>query len=267
MTAAEVLEKDESVRVVSADDRQRLTELYVAHHQVIWRTLRRLGFTAEAAADYTQQAYLIALERLDRIYEGSEKAFLFSTAIYFGRTAARKERRLELSDEVDSGSDSGSAASIMDQRQVALQLLERVLGQMPEDLVTVFSLYEIEGLSSPEIAAILEIPLGTVASRLRRARQEFRAAASRLELARRPLVLPGARIDSASSRPPPGSSGQAAPPQGETPGGGPPSCPSTALEDESEQETGVYRASEVRAAGPGGCEDEAPSGETGRRQR
>ena len=45
----------------------------------------------------------------------------------------------------------------------------------------VFTLYEIEGLSSPEIAELLSIPLGTVASRLRRARENFRSRAARVE--------------------------------------------------------------------------------------
>ena len=42
-------------------------------------------------------------------------------------------------------------------------------------------LYELEGLTSPEIAELLEIPLGSVASRLRRAREQFRSAAARVE--------------------------------------------------------------------------------------
>jgi RNA polymerase sigma-70 factor (ECF subfamily) len=48
-------------------------------------------------------------------------------------------------------------------------------------LAEVFVLYEIEGLSSPEIAALLEIPLGSVASRLRRAREQFRIVVARIE--------------------------------------------------------------------------------------
>lgn len=180
MAAAPAL-TNESVRQVTAVDRQQLEDLYRAHHQIIWRTLRRMGFSPEAAADYTQQAYLIALERLDRILPGSERAFLFSTAIFFGRTVLRKERRMELSEDVDAGSDDGASARGLDHRQVALQLLERILEGMDPDLVTVFTLYEIEGLSSPEIAELLSIPLGTVASRLRRARESFRRRAARAE--------------------------------------------------------------------------------------
>jgi RNA polymerase sigma-70 factor, ECF subfamily len=160
---------------------ERLETMYRAHHQVIWRTLRRLGFSPEAAADYTQQAYLIALERIDDIFLGSEKAFLFSTAIRLGRTAARKLRRMDLSDELELRSDRGSGAAFTENRQAALQLLEQVLLHMDVDLVTVFTLYEIEGMSSPEIAEVLAIPVGTVASRLRRARETFREKAARLE--------------------------------------------------------------------------------------
>jgi RNA polymerase sigma-70 factor, ECF subfamily len=180
MAAAPALQS-QSVRQVTAMDRQQLDDLYRAHHQIIWRTLRRMGFSPEAAADHTQQAYLIALERLDRILPGSERAFLFSTAIFFGRTVLRKERRMELSDDVDAGSDDGASARGLDQRQVALQLLERILEGMDPDLVSIFTLYEIEGLSSPEIAELLSIPLGTVASRLRRARESFRRRAARAE--------------------------------------------------------------------------------------
>jgi RNA polymerase sigma-70 factor (ECF subfamily) len=48
------------------------------------------------------------------------------------------------------------------------------LQQLPQDSRTVFILFELEALSSPEIAALIDVPLGTVASRLRRAREQFR---------------------------------------------------------------------------------------------
>lgn len=180
MAAAPAFSSD-TVREVSEFDRQQLAELYRTHHRIIWRTLRRLGFSPESAADATQQAYLIALERLDRIVRGSEKAFLFSTAIFFGRTAFRKERRLELSDDLVLGSDLGSTARKLDDRQMVLQLFDRMLGDVDADLLTVFILYEIEGMTSPEISDLLMIPLGTVASRLRRARELFRTKAEQLE--------------------------------------------------------------------------------------
>jgi RNA polymerase sigma-70 factor (ECF subfamily) len=162
-------------------DRAKLDQLYRSHHEVIWRTVRRLGFSPEAAADATHQAYLIATERLDQIYAGSEKAYLFSTAIRFAKTAARKNRRLQLEEDIDLGADPTLHADSMTNRQMALQLMDRVLSQMGPELVTTFVLFEIEGMTTPEIAQVEGIPLGTAASRLRRARQSFREAALELE--------------------------------------------------------------------------------------
>ena len=62
-----------------------------------------------------------------------------------------------------------------------MQLCDLVLSKVDADLVEVFVLYELEGLTSPEIAELLQIPLGSVASRLRRAREQFRPAAARVE--------------------------------------------------------------------------------------
>jgi RNA polymerase sigma-70 factor (ECF subfamily) len=64
----------------------------------------------------------------------------------------------------------------------ARQLMDRVLSKMDTTLVSVFVLFELEGMSSPEIAELVGIPLGTVASRLRRARQVFKAEVEQLEL-------------------------------------------------------------------------------------
>ena len=56
-----------------------------------------------------------------------------------------------------------------------------MLDGLTDDLRVSFVLYELEGLSSPEIATLLGIPLGTVASRLRRAREAFELGVSELK--------------------------------------------------------------------------------------
>jgi RNA polymerase sigma-70 factor (ECF subfamily) len=48
-----------------------------------------------------------------------------------------------------------------------------LIGQLHEDLASVFVLSELEGLTQAEIARLLSVPAGTVASRLRRAREHF----------------------------------------------------------------------------------------------
>ena len=59
-------------------------------------------------------------------------------------------------------------------------MLDRALDAMPGDLRTVFVLFEIEEMTMAEISNVIEIPAGTVASRLRRAREVFREIVSRM---------------------------------------------------------------------------------------
>ncbi len=93
-------------------------------------------------------------------------------------TLGRKTVRWELDEDMDQRlstmRDTGD-------RRADEQLCDLVLSKVDPELAEVFVLYEIEGLTSPEIAELLEIPLGSVASRLRRAREQFRSAAERVE--------------------------------------------------------------------------------------
>jgi len=159
-------------------DRRRLERIFSEHHATVWRALRRRGLTPDAAEDATQETFLLAAERLNDIQPGSERAFLIGTALRVAHTLGRKTVRWQLDEDMDqrlSGSrDAGD-------RRADRQLCDLVLSKVDADLVEVFVLYEIEGLTSPEIAQLLEIPLGSVASRLRRAREQFRAAAARVE--------------------------------------------------------------------------------------
>ncbi len=65
----------------------------------------------------------------------------------------------------------------------ARELLDRILDGMPVELRTVFILHEFEELAGPEIASMLDIPVGTAASRLRRARKLFQMHVNRIEAA------------------------------------------------------------------------------------
>lgn len=165
-----------------AEVRKTLASLFTAHHELIWRTLRRLGASPEAAADCTQQAFVIAAERFFQIRPGCERAFLFSTALGLAHTSRRREWRCQLEANMELHSNRLRADEKATREHYARQLMDRVLSKMDTTLVSVFALFELEGLSSPEIAELLDIPLGTVASRLRRARQVFKAEVEQLEM-------------------------------------------------------------------------------------
>ncbi len=163
-------------------DQSRLGRMFVAHHAMVWRTMRRRGLSPDAAADVTQQTFLVAAERLRDINPDSERAFLVGTALRVAHSLGRKTVRWQLEEDMDQR--VAEARSTSDQR-AAVQLCDLALSKVDPDLAEVFVMFELEGLSSPEIAASLEIPLGTVASRLRRAREQFRVVVGRLELTMR----------------------------------------------------------------------------------
>ena len=155
-----------------------------AHFDFIWRSLRGLGVPAASVDDAAQQVFLTASQKLETITEGSERSFLFATARGIAANARRSQlRNRELLDEdalashVDGAPDPEEVAASRQARIV----LDRILDGLPEDLRTVFLLYELEGQTTAEIAALLGAPMGTVASRLRRAREEFQGAARRYQ--------------------------------------------------------------------------------------
>ena len=133
--------------------------------------------------DAAQQVFEVAARRLSDLEAGREKAFLFKTALLVAtearRTAARA-RAQSGEDDVDSLHDTGPSPEEAALRGENRVFLDRALAALALEERTVFVLYEIEELSLSEIAALVGIPRGTVASRLRRARESFQAEVKRL---------------------------------------------------------------------------------------
>jgi len=151
------------------------------HYIMVWRLLRRLGVPDSKADDATQQVFLVATERQAEIESGKERAFLYGTALRVARIFLRRPRRPSLSiDENEFALDDATPIEELLDRHSARQILDQLLDQMPFDIRAVFVLFEIEELSVGEIAQTLDIPRGTAASRLRRAREDFEARVARL---------------------------------------------------------------------------------------
>ncbi len=151
-----------------------LQRLFQEHYNRIWRLLRSARVPDNRLADATQQVFLIFVERRADVLPGSEGSFLFGTALRVAH-GIRREPRRELCAEVDlAAPDLPGVDELTDQKR-ARQVLDRILDQLEPELRDIFVLYELEGFTTPEIAEIQQIALGTAASRLRRARERFRA--------------------------------------------------------------------------------------------
>ncbi len=146
------------------------------HIDFVARVLRNAGVPESQLDDDIQRTFITIARRLDDIRPGAEKSFLLRTALHVAAHARRTlARRREVAAEEFPTliEELATPEKLTSQKGVRI-LLDRILDEMPEDLRTVFVLYEFEELSMAEIASVVGVPQGTVASRLRRARAEFR---------------------------------------------------------------------------------------------
>jgi RNA polymerase sigma-70 factor, ECF subfamily len=159
------------------DPQGRLAAIARAELDFVWRVLRRQGLSRADADDGVQRVFLLLRAKLDGVVRGAEKGFLFRTATYVAKELRRGARRCEEPTDRNIGAAPSPSAQLE-----AEDLLDKIMRHLDDDERAVFVLFEIEGLTMAEIAPILGCPPGTVASRLRRARESVRAAAASLEL-------------------------------------------------------------------------------------
>ncbi len=160
----------------------RLRDIVESHIDFVTRVLRNAGSPSADIDDDVQRTFIIAARKLEDVRPGAEKSFILRVALnvaaHARRTLARR-REVAVEPTLEMADAAASPEQIADRKQ-ARRMLDRILEGMHADLRTVFVLFEIEEMSMIEIAGALEIPQGTVASRLRRARAEFRACTDAL---------------------------------------------------------------------------------------
>jgi RNA polymerase sigma-70 factor (ECF subfamily) len=165
--------------------------VYDEYFDFVWRSLRRLGVATSDISDAVQEVFLVVYRRLSE-FEGRARLSTWLYRICL-RVASDRRRRAHVRREEPSDLDSlepTDAAMNSEDRLVLgeeLRLLEDALAALNLEQRAVFTLFEFERMSGDNIAAALEIPLGTVYSRLRLGREAFNKALQR-ELARRNSV-------------------------------------------------------------------------------
>ena len=159
--------------------------MYDEHFRFVWRSLRRLGVPESDVADAVQDVFLVVHRRLGE-FEGRSKVSTWLYGICY--RVARDRRRLahvrhrsdddgQMDERPDENADVAAAA----ERREGLELLETILDEMPIEQRAVFTLFELDALGGDAIADMLEIPVGTVYSRLRIAREQFRRSLTRMQ--------------------------------------------------------------------------------------
>ncbi|WP_434427824.1 sigma-70 family RNA polymerase sigma factor [Nannocystis pusilla] len=148
-------------------------ELYLAEFAFVWATARRLGVPPNLVEDAVQDVFLTAYRRLDQVrFEVSARAWLHGVtrriAARHRRTAARLSRRLAALAAVPTGPQGPPQ-----DRLAAAEQLERLLARLAGPTRAAFEMAELHGMSGPEIAGELGIPVATVYSRVRLAREQL----------------------------------------------------------------------------------------------
>jgi glucose/mannose transport system substrate-binding protein len=161
------------VRPASAVDAERMRRLLRDHLGGIARYLGRLGIPPGDVDDVAQEVFLVAASKLEGVAAGGDRAFLYAVASRVAQNARRANIRRTRAHEryVDVGADSSATPEELSDQLRTRTLLESVVRDLTPELRRVFLMCEVEGLGLPEVARTLAIPTGTVASRLRRARE------------------------------------------------------------------------------------------------
>jgi RNA polymerase sigma-70 factor (ECF subfamily) len=166
-----------------APGRTDFASLYDDWFDHVMRWLRALGAPPADREDLAQEVFLVVRRRLGDFDHRNVAGWLYRIASR--QVAAHRRRKwfkavlsrqpagdvaeLELERAVD-GAPSPAAALERKERRAILQ---RLLEKMPEKQRTTFVLFELEGYSGEEIAALLEIPVATVWTRLHHGRKQL----------------------------------------------------------------------------------------------
>ncbi len=162
-------------------DRAQFEQLALQHLDAVYRMAMQLARHPEEASDLVQETYLKALRVADRFEErgGGIRPWLFKILHNVFYTRIAKARREPTSVEEVSGADTtepGPDQPIPAWNLASLQWdhvdgrLKQAIEQLRPEYRTVLLLWGVEGLKYREIAAIQDVPIGTVMSRLHRAR-------------------------------------------------------------------------------------------------
>jgi RNA polymerase sigma-70 factor (ECF subfamily) len=162
-----------------------LADVHAEHTEFIWKTLHRLGVREPIVEDVFQEVFVVVLRRL-HTFDGRSAltTWLFGICLrvarsYRRRAYFRRERAVaEVGDAKGPVAPDRTPEEAL-QRREAEARLQGILDSLELEHRAVFVMFEFDGLGCQEIADMIGVPLGTVHSRLHRARASFARAAER----------------------------------------------------------------------------------------
>jgi RNA polymerase sigma-70 factor (ECF subfamily) len=172
--------EDETILArIRSGDRDAFAELIERHQEAVFRVVRNLLSQVAECEDIAQDVFLAAFARLTSFdpARASFRTWLLAIARNACLNALKKRRPLltDFSGPASHPADLRAPGQNLEQAEL-FRRLDEALAALPFEQRTVFVLAELEGLSLDEVGRIEDIPVGTVKSRLSRARQKLQLA-------------------------------------------------------------------------------------------
>lgn len=173
------------VAAAAAGDRDARRALFDEYRAIAFRVALRITARAEDAADVVQDSFIRAFERLDSFQQGANFKTWFLRIVSNRAVDLLRARKVRLAVPLDAGNDQDerrfelASDDPADQPEMELEAeelatrLRTAIEALPPDQRTVFSMYATGEMTYQEIAAAVEIPIGTVMSRLFHARRRL----------------------------------------------------------------------------------------------
>jgi RNA polymerase sigma factor (sigma-70 family) len=156
-------------------------ETVMPHLDAAYNLARWLTRSDTDAEDVVQEAYLRAYKFFNGFHGVNAKAWTLQIVrnSFYSWRRKNSERGEELEFDEDAFQTTASNPETILIEQIDRQELKHMLNELPDEFREIVVLRELEGQSYKEIATIADLPLGTVMSRLARARERLHAAAMR----------------------------------------------------------------------------------------
>jgi RNA polymerase sigma-70 factor, ECF subfamily len=165
------------------------TQLVDAYYAPLYRFALSLSRNSADACDLTQQTFYVWATKGSALRdEAKVKTWLFTTLYREFLRSRRRGARLTALDDLPPGTEDPPANEIDLAVNLDAQLVVESLQAVDEAFRVPLTLFYLEELSYQDIADLLEVPLGTVMSRLSRGKTQLRAALAQKE--RAPNVIP-----------------------------------------------------------------------------
>lgn len=180
-------ESERLVRSFLADDKRAFDELVRLHKRFVFNLCYRLLGDYDDADDCAQDVFVKVFRSVEDFrFESSFKTWLYRVTVNACKSRLRsveyrlRSRRIRLDttnekngERVDVANHTRSPAASVQREEIG-RLIQEAMGHLPADQKTAVVLRDVEGRSYEEIVEIMAIPLGTLKSKLSRARNRLR---------------------------------------------------------------------------------------------